>query len=99
MATSIETWTAPRDFRLRLMRLEGVAWEEIAGALAVAPEAAVARAARIGARRSPLGSAVREDPAREPLPAGHPLAWRVLTEGTWLAGTRYPVPVSTGGVA
>jgi len=99
MATTIETWTAPRDFRLRLMRLEGAAWEEIAEALAVAPEAAATRAARIGARRPPLGRAVCEDPTRQPLPAGHPRALGVLTEGTWLAGTRYPMTVSAGGVA
>jgi len=48
MTTGNETWSAPRDFRLRLMRLEGVAWEEIAEALAVAPDAAIARAKRIG---------------------------------------------------
>jgi hypothetical protein len=40
-----------------------------------------------------------EDPAREPLAAGHPQAWRVLTEGTWLAGTRYPELASVEGVA
>jgi hypothetical protein len=99
MATSNETWSEPRDFRLRLMRLEGVAWEEIAEALAVAPGAAIARAERIGARRPPIGMAEFEDPAREPLAAGHPQAWRVLTEGTWLAGTRYPELASVEGVA
>jgi len=99
MATSNETWSAPRDFRLRLMRLEGAAWEEIAEALVVAPDAAIARAERIGARQPPVGLAAFEDPAREPLPAGHPQAWSVLTEGTWLAGTRYPMPASAGDVA
>jgi hypothetical protein len=97
MATSIETWTAPRDFRLRLMRQEGATWEEIAAALTVAAEAAMTRAERIGACRPPLGPARREDPTREPLPTGDPLAWGVLTQGTWLAGTRYPAPLSAGG--
>ena len=39
MAAWIETWTAPRDFRLRLMRLEGGGWEEIAEAVAVSQDA------------------------------------------------------------
>ena len=99
MTASNETWSAPRDFRLRLMRLEGAAWEEIAEVLAVAPDVAIARANRIGARRPPVSLATFEDPAREPLPAGHPQAWGVLTEGTWLAGTRYPMRVSVGHVA
>ena len=96
MATSIETWTAPADFRLRRMRLEGESWEAIAEALAVSPEAAKTRAERIAARHPSSAHAMREDPAREPLPAGHPRAWRVLTEGTWLAGTHYPMPMGVG---
>jgi len=99
MATSIETWTAPRDFRLRQMRMEGAAWEEIADALAVTPDAAIAQADRIGAQQPPPGLTAREDLAREPLAAGHPRAWGVLTQGTWLAGTRYPMPVSRGDAA
>ncbi len=94
MPACIETWTPPRDFQLRRMRLEGASWETIAEALAVSPEAASARADQIGARRPPPGAAMRDDPAREPLPAGHPQAWSLLTHGTWLAGTRYPVPAN-----
>ena len=99
MTTSTETWTAPRDFRLRLMRLEGATWEEIADVLAVSPGAAVARADRIRARRPSSGLVTGEDPAREPLAAGHPRTWGVLTQGTWLAGTRYPMPMNRGNVA
>ena len=99
MTVGNEFWSAARDFRLRLMRLEGATWEEIAEALAVAPGMVVARAHRIGAHRPPNCLAAFDDPAREPLPAGHPQAWGVLTEGTWLAGSRYPEPVSAGSVA
>jgi hypothetical protein len=97
MAASIETWTPPSDFRLRRMRLEGASWEAIAEALAVSPAAASARADLIGANRPRPALTVCEDPARDPLPAGHPRAWDVLTQGTWLAGTRYPMPPSMGG--
>jgi hypothetical protein len=34
-----------------------------------------------------------EDPARGPLPAGHPRSWGVLTAGTVLEDTPYPLPV------
>jgi hypothetical protein len=33
-----------------------------------------------------------QDPAREPLPAGHPLSWGLITAGTLLEGGRYPMP-------
>jgi hypothetical protein len=99
MPACIETWTHPRDSQLRRMRLEGASWEAIADALAVSLEAASARAAQIGARRPPPGATPRDDPAREPLAAGHPRAWGVLTRGTWLAGTRYPTPASLGSGA
>lgn len=99
MAANIETWTAPVDFRLRRMRLEGASWEAIAESLAVSEGAARARADQIAAHRPSPGLAVAEDPGREPLAAGHPQAWGVLTQGTWLAGTRYPTPAIMGGVA
>jgi hypothetical protein len=72
------------------MRLMGEEWEEIAAALAVSVREAMTRALRIGAGRSPRGPKPSEDPAREPLPAGHPRSWNALTRGTWLAGTPYP---------
>ncbi len=99
MTAGSEIWSAPRDFRLRLMRVEGMAWAAIAEALLVAPELAIARAKKIGADRPPPGPAAVADPAREPLPAGHPQAWGVLTEGTWLDGTRYPISASVGDMA
>ena len=34
-----------------------------------------------------------DDRDRPALPPGHPIAWRVLTEGTILEGTMYPLPV------
>ena len=34
-----------------------------------------------------------EDPSRDPLPAGHPRSWGVITSGTLLEDTPYPLPV------
>ena len=96
MPACIDTCTSPRDFQLRRMLLEGASWEAIGEALAVTPQAACIRAHRIGARLPPPCATPRPDPAREPLAAGHPLAWGVLTAGTSLAGTRYPAPAGLG---
>jgi len=34
-----------------------------------------------------------DDRERPPLPSGHPTAWQILTKGTLLEGTVYPLPV------
>jgi hypothetical protein len=99
MATTSETWTVPSDYRLRRLRLEGESWEAIAEALAISPEAARVRAERIRARPPSPSLTLRDDPAREPLPAGHPRAWGVLTQGTWLDGTHYPTLPSLRSLA
>lgn len=99
MAQSIENWTAGFDFRLRRMRLEGASWGAIAQALTVSSEAARARASQIGARWLQAARSPHDDPAREPLAAGDARAWEVLTAGTLLAGTRYPLPSARESVA
>jgi hypothetical protein len=96
MAAAINIWTPCRDSRLRRMRQEGASWETIAEALRVDPADAARRGRQIGAWLSPAGLAASEDPARDPLPAGHPRAWTELTAGTWLAGTCYPAPGDEG---
>jgi hypothetical protein len=87
-------WTDARDSRLLRLRQEGVSWDGIAGTLSVSRCAVIERGRRIGARLPPAERMIRpEDPAREPLPAGHPRSWDVLTAGSILAGTPYPLPV------
>ena len=84
-------WTEARDGRLRRLRAEGWNWQEIGAELGVTPDVARERGRRIGARfPGHVPPARVEDPARSPLPAGHPRAWRLLTEGTVLAGTDWP---------
>ena len=84
-------WTEARDGCLRRLRAEGRGWPDIAAELGVTPEMARERGRRIGVRfpAAPPRASV-EDPARRPLPAGHPRAWGLLTEGTVLAGTAWP---------
>jgi hypothetical protein len=100
MPLAVHVWTAPMDARLRRMRAEGASWMATAAALGIGPEAAIERGRRIAASPPPVSaSPPTEDPDREPLPAGHPRAWTVLTDGTWLAGTAYPWPVQVGVLA
>lgn len=87
-------WTDAQDTTLRRLRAEGATWETIADTLGVARFTAIDRGRRIGAPRPPPGPrAIREDPCRDPLPAGHPRSWGPLTAGTALEGTPYPLPV------
>jgi len=86
-------WTAAQDLTIRRMRIEGATWDTIAGALGVSRYTVIQRGRRIGAQRPPpeLGPPP-EDPRREPLPAGHPRSWAMITDGTLLEGTPYPLP-------
>jgi hypothetical protein len=84
------TWSDPADTILRRLRAEGATWEEIAAAFGVSTSAVIGRGHRIGARPPP--PAHRPAPpckSREPLPAGHPVTWTALTDGTLLAGAEY----------
>lgn len=85
-------WTPPLDAQLRRLRLDGASWAEIGLALSVSPDIARERGRRLGARRpaDAGGAPPAEDMRRPPLPAGHPRSWRLLTEGTALAGTSWP---------
>ncbi len=88
-------WTDQRDLVLRTLRAQALSWDVVAASMGISRWAAIERAKRIGAHaplppRAPRPQA--EPGNREPLPAGHPLAWQILTHGTLLAGTAYPFP-------
>src|SRR5215831_2968855 len=87
-------WTAAQDTQLRRLRAEGATWDAIAVAFGLTRWAIIERGRRIGARPPPREFVPpQEDPARDPLPAGHPRSWDVLTAGTVLENTPYPMPV------
>jgi hypothetical protein len=84
-------WTGARDARLRRLRADGRSWAKIAAELGVTLDMARERGRRIGALApSRVGRPPQEGPSRPPLPAGHPRAWGLLTDGTVLAGTEWP---------
>ena len=84
-------WTAAQDTQIRRLRAEGASWDGIAAILGLSRWSIIER----GRRRPPPREFVPppEDPARDPLPAGHPRSWDILTAGTVLENTPYPMPV------
>jgi hypothetical protein len=86
-------WTAAQDAQLRRLRMEGADWDDIAHTLGRDRADVNARACAIGAGRPPPDfSPSSDDPAREPLSAGHPRSWGALVKGTLLDGCAYPLP-------
>jgi hypothetical protein len=96
-------WTEQADTLLRRLRAEGSPLDVIAETLGVSRNAVQERCSRISARFAPRTDAKHRsepeaDPAREPLCAGHPTAWSILTAGTLLEGIAYPSPDRTGAI-
>lgn len=87
-------WTGAQDTQIRRLRAEGASWDGIATILGLSRWSIIERGRRIGARPPPREFVPPpKDPARDPLPAGHPRSWSVLTAGTVLENTPYPMPV------
>ena len=89
-------WTDHRDAIIHAMRGEGAAWDRIARVLRVSRWAAIQRGRAIGAPlalpRPPRPPGPDPEQHREPLQAGHPTSWGLITAGTAFAGTDYPWP-------
>ena len=88
-------WTAAQDNQIRRLCIEGASWNAIATILGVTRWTVIERGHRIGALRPPREAvAARDDPARDPLPAGHPRSWGAITAGTVLADVPYARPAA-----
>ena len=92
-------WPLENDATIRRMRAAGAAWDVIADSLGVSRWAVSERGRVIGARvtrteRPTLPTIDKElaNPCREPLRAGHPTAWNLITAGTQFEGSGYPWP-------
>lgn len=87
-------WTDAQDMQIRRLRLEGASWDTIAAVLGLTRSTTIERGRRIRALPPPREFVPPpEDPMRDPLPAGHPRTWGVITAGTVLENTPYPLPV------
>jgi hypothetical protein len=86
-------WTDAQDTQIRRLRAEGASWDTIAATLGFTRWTVIERGHRIGASRPPPEHRPPpEDPARDPLPPGHPRSWAAITAGTVLQGVPYAVP-------
>lgn len=86
-------WTQGQDSQIRRLRAEGASWDSVAATLGLSRWTVIDRGRRIGAMRPPRQvMSPADDPERAPLPAGHPQTWSILTAGTVLEGTPYPLP-------
>lgn len=92
-------WTETADNTIRRMRAEGATWAAIGTVLGLSRNTIIERGRRIHALGGPVHiprppRPPEDDPNRDPLPAGHPIPWGILTAGTVLEGVAY-TPLST----
>jgi hypothetical protein len=90
-------WTKAADQTILTMRASGATWAVIGTTLGLSRNTIIERGRRIHASGGPsaLPRPVREteeDSNRQPLPAGHPVSWGLLTSGTMLEGILYVPP-------
>ena len=96
------SWPPCADARLIKMHLDGLSLRAIASAFRLSRCAITRHARQIGlivpsrpvAKQSAHNAAseMRDDGNREPLPAGHPISWDLLTLGTCMEGEPYVHP-------
>lgn len=85
-------WSAEQDSTIRELRAEGRPWDFIGEVIGVSGNSASERGRQLGAKidRAPPRAVPPPDRTPAPLPAGHRIAWGIITAGTSLAGTPYP---------
>jgi hypothetical protein len=93
-------WSQIADQRLSRLRHEGESMRSIARAFGLSRTSVTERARQLGldipARSAAIAkpAEAQPDPQREPMPAGHPVSWGLLIEGTCLEGSPYTPPLS-----
>ena len=90
-------WTEAADQTIHQMRAAGATWAAIGTTLGLSRNTIIERGRRIQATGGPrsIPRPVRipeEDLNRAALPAGHPVSWGLLTNGTLLEGVAYVPP-------
>lgn len=99
------TWTPEVDARLTQLHASGASVRALARAFGLGRQAVSERATRLGIYTKPTlpqrkpTSVSSDDATRDPLPAGHPISWGLLTAGTSLDGAPYQLPENGIGQA
>jgi hypothetical protein len=93
------TWTNQADAQLIHLRGEGASIRTLATTFSLSRSTIAMRAVRLGLvlptkLAAPAKTDPTPDPARDPLPAGHPISWGLITAGTALEGAAYEIPDS-----
>jgi hypothetical protein len=83
-----KVWTAATDGVICTMREAGDTWAAIGGALGLSRNTVIERGRRLRAFAPPkvlvvAEKQVSEDPNRLPLPAGHPVTWRLISDAPY----------------
>jgi hypothetical protein len=96
------SWSAQADVILTRMKLDGLSLRAMASACGLSRSAVATRVAQLGltlprrpvmTKANPNATAKSAiDVARPPLPAGHPISWALITQGTSLEGAEYERP-------
>jgi hypothetical protein len=88
-------WTQGQDTQIRRLRTEGAGWDVIAIALGLARWTVIEHARAIGAERRPANAtAILDESAREPMPAGHAESWGAINRGTSLKHVPFRPPAT-----
>lgn len=99
-------WTPTADARFQQLFADGQSIRGLARSFGIGRQSAQKRALKLGlvslaslaSLKAPVGVVGRQaspesiDLGREALPAGHPLSWGLLVQGTCLEGMPYPTP-------
>ncbi len=81
-------WTAAADRVIVTMRESGETWGSIGFAMGLSRNTVIERGRRLRATAPPKPAVtaekqVSEDPNRLPLPAGHPITWRLISDAPY----------------
>ncbi len=87
-------WTDGQDTQIRRLRAEGAGWDLIALALGLARNAIIDRARALGVADRSTDVVRREEPERQPMPAGHAESWGAINRGTSLEDAPFRSPGS-----
>ena len=91
-------WTSQADVHLSRLQADGSSLRAIAAAFNLGRTVIRARMIHLGlvpCTKAPAQQHKRVPPAkdeREPLPAGHPVSWNLINQGTCLQGAHYDHP-------